>query len=303
LLVIENPRELTQLSSETLRQQLLRLPQVSAVTAVETPILNSGTLPLAGSEDGGAPQRLAAAYRVDFDFAVVMELDLLAGRFFERDRASDTRDDPRNSPDIVIDRTLAEFFGFATPANAIGKTVYVPKDFLMSFGLGTMARPLQVIGVVESRPIAVRGGAHPGAVYRLGGELPYTIARISGDVGGALEQIEEMWRRLVPGVPLSRRFVDEIYEDEYAQHRRVGSAMAALCGFAVLIAIIGLFAMGQVVVARRSREIAVRKVLGAETPLVVGTSPCWCSRRHWPRGLWHRSRCKCICNSSPARSS
>jgi putative ABC transport system permease protein len=270
LLVIENPRELTQLSSETLREQLSRLPQVSAVTATETPILDSATLPLAGSADDGAPQRLAAAYRVAFDFAEVMELKLLAGRFFESDGASDTRADPRNSPDIVIDRALAEFFGFATAADAVGKVVFVPKDFLMSFGLGTMARPLQVIGVVESKPIAIGGGAHPGAVYRLGGELPYTVARISReDVTGALQQIDELLQRLVPGVAMSRRFVDEIYEDEYAQHARVASAMTALCGFAVLIAIIGLFAMTQVVVARRSREIAVRKVLGAKTPLVV----------------------------------
>lgn len=57
LLVIENPRELTQLSAETLRAELLRLPQVSAVTAVEAPILDSGTLPLAVSAEEGTPQR------------------------------------------------------------------------------------------------------------------------------------------------------------------------------------------------------------------------------------------------------
>jgi putative ABC transport system permease protein len=270
LLVIENPRELTQLSSETLREQLLRVPQVSAVTAIETPILDSGTLPITGSADDGAPQRLAAGYRVADDFAAVMDLKLLAGRFFERGRDDSTRVDPRNSQDIVIDRTLAEFLGFATAADAVGKVVFVPKDFLVSFGLGTAARPLHVIGVVESKPIAIGGGAHPGAVYRLGGELPYTIARISRDnVTAAIEQIEGLWQRLVPGVALSRRFVDEIYEDEYTQHARVATAMTALCGFAVLIALIGLFAMAQVVVARRSHEIAVRKALGAKTPLMI----------------------------------
>jgi putative ABC transport system permease protein len=270
LLVIENPRELTGLSFETLREQLLRLPQLSAVTATETPILDYGTLPLAGSADESAPQRLAAAYRVSYDFAAVFELEVLAGRFFERDRPDSTREDPRNSPDIVIDRALAEFFGFATPIDAVGKVVYVPKDFLMSFGLGNTARPLQVIGVVETKPIAIGGGAHPGAAYRLGAEFPYTIARIPRDnVAGALAQIDELWQRLVPGVALSRRFVDEIFENEYAQHGRIASAMRALCGFAVLIAVIGLFAMAQVVVARRAQEIAVRKVLGAKTPLMI----------------------------------
>lgn len=107
-------------------------------------------------------------------------------------------------------------------------------------------------------------------MYRLGRDLPYTIVRISrGDVARALAEIDALWRRLVPGVAVSRRFVDEIYAHEYAQHARVASAMTALCGFAVLIAIIGLTAMTQVVVARRAREIAVLKILGAKTPVVV----------------------------------
>ena len=68
---------------------------------------------------------------------------------------------------------------------------------------------------------------------------------------------------------MSRRFVDEIFGDEYAAHERIANAVTMLCGFALFIAIIGLFAMAQVVVARRSHEIAVRKVLGAKTPLMI----------------------------------
>jgi putative ABC transport system permease protein len=68
---------------------------------------------------------------------------------------------------------------------------------------------------------------------------------------------------------LSRRLADELLEEDYATFVQIAGAMTALCSFALLIAIIGLFAMVQVVVARRSREIAVRKVLGAKTPLMV----------------------------------
>ena len=159
---------------------------VATYAATATPLLNGGGLPLARSADEGAPQRLAAEHGVSYDFAAVLDLDLLAGRFFERERADEGRDAARDGQDIVIDRKLAEFFGFATPADAIGEVVYVPKDFLTSFGLGTAARPMQIIGVVENKPLAIGGGVHPGAVYRLGTELWYTIVQVSrDDVAGA----------------------------------------------------------------------------------------------------------------------
>jgi putative ABC transport system permease protein len=267
LLVIENRRELTGLSADTLRDELLRLPQVLAVAATDKPPFQTGGFPLARSADAGAPQKMISEYVVSHDFASVLELELLAGRFFERQRA----DAARNRPAIVIDRALAEFFGFATPADAVDQTLYVPKDFA-AMGLATEAQPLQVIGVVENKLLGFSGVAHEGHVYWLGPEraFSFTIARLSRDnVAGALEEIDELWRRLAPGIAVSRRFVDEIFEDEYAQFARIADAMTALCSFAMLIAVIGLFAMAQVVVTRRSREIAVRKVLGAKTPLMI----------------------------------
>jgi putative ABC transport system permease protein len=267
LLVIENRRELTGLSAETLHDELLRLPQVVGVAATDRPPFQSGGVPLSRSADDGAPQRLFPEYVVSHDFASVLKLELLAGRFFERERADATR----NRPSIVIDRALAEFFGFATPADAVGQTLFVPKDFV-AMGQGTEAQPLQVIGVVENKPLAFSGGAHEGYVYWLGPErvFSFTIARLSrDDVAGALVEIDELWRRLAPGIAVNRRFVDEIFDDEYAQFAHIADAMAALCSFALLIAIVGLLAMAQVVVARRSHEIAVRKVLGANTPLMI----------------------------------
>jgi putative ABC transport system permease protein len=267
LVVIENRREHTELSHETLRDELLRLPQVSAVAATFDRPFRSRPLILASSADEGAPQRMVQQYWVSHDFASVAGLDLLAGRFFDRQPADAARDggDGRN---MVIDRDLAEFLGFAAPADAIGETIYVPQD-VTTVGGGT-AMPWQVIGVVENKPLEFLAGMHRGTAYTLGVELSYTIARVSrDDVAGALGEIDALWERLVPGIAVSRRFADEIVEEDYATFVQIADAMTALCAFALLIATIGLFAMVQVVVARRSREIAVRKVLGARTPLVV----------------------------------
>jgi putative ABC transport system permease protein len=270
LLVIENRRELTDLSADTLHDELLRLPQVLAVTATALPPFTAGALPLARSMDDGAPQRMVPQYVVSHDFASVLELELLAGRFLERERADDGGDAARNGPGIVIDRALAEFFGFATPTDAVGQTLHVPKDFATMFGQGTAAQPMQVIGVVENKPLAFGGGIHGGVLYWPGTDLAFTIVRLSrDDVAGALEEIDGLWGQLAPGIAVSRRFVDEIFDKEYAQFARIADAMTALCAFAVLIAIVGVTAMAQVAVARRRHEIAVRKVLGAKTAPMI----------------------------------
>jgi putative ABC transport system permease protein len=267
LVVIENRREHTELSHETLREELMRLPQVSAVAATfDRPFL-SRPLILASSADDEAPERMVQQYWVSHDFASVAGLDLLAGRFFARQLADAARDGGAGRS-IVIDRDLAEFLGFATPADAIGEAVYVPRDVVTTDGR-TAAVPWQVIGVVENKPLEFLAGMHRGTAYTLGADLSYTIARVSrDDVARTLEEIDALWERLVPGITVSRRFADEFLEEDYATFAQIAGAMTALCSFALLIAIIGLFAMVQVVVARRTREIAVRKVLGAKTPLM-----------------------------------
>lgn len=88
LLVIENRRDITGLSSDTLGEELRRLPQVLGVAAIELPLLlASDSLPLARSADEGAPQRMLSQHRVSHGFASVMQLELLAGRFFLSENA------------------------------------------------------------------------------------------------------------------------------------------------------------------------------------------------------------------------
>jgi putative ABC transport system permease protein len=262
LLVVQNVEELTRLDSDTLREELLRLPQVSAVTV--TNWSGGAPLPLAGSADETALQRMVTEYLVSYDFPAVFDLELLAGRFFERDRGDDAI-----RTNVVIDRRLAEFLGFATPADAIGQFAYVPGSFMQNIGRGTAAQPRQIIGVVENKPLGIDD--LPATEFRFANDgLPYTIARISrDDIAGALASVGELWQRLVPGIALDARLTDDMFEQEYARYSRIAGAFTALCSFAMLIAVIGLFAMAQVVSARRTHEIGVRKTLGAGTLQMV----------------------------------
>ena len=89
------------------------------------------------------------------------------------------------------------------------------------------------------------------------------------DVAAALNDVDALWKRLAPGIAPQHRFVDEMFEQHYATFARIADAFAAFCGFALLIATVGLFAMSQVIAARRVHEIGVRKALGAATAQIV----------------------------------
>jgi putative ABC transport system permease protein len=269
LLVIENRADISHVDPETLRNELARLPRVKAVTSMSTPPFEStGGAVLARSADEEAVQKLIEPYRVSYDFADVFDLRLLAGRVFERGRDVVTSGRDGGQPDIVVNRALVEALGFASPDSAVGELVYVPKKFATMYGMGTSALPRRIIGVVENKPLRI--SAERANVYSLGAVLPVTIVRISrDDVAAALSDVDALWKRLAPGIALQRRFVDEIFEQQYAMFARIADAFAAFCVFALVIAVVGLFAMSQVVAARRTHEIGVRKTLGAATAQMV----------------------------------
>ena len=270
LLVIENRADLTHVEPDTLRAELLRLPGVKGVTSMSRPPFEgTGGAVLSRSADEGAVQKVIEPYSVDYDFAAVFDQRLLAGRVFQRDRDAAATARDGGQPSIVVNRALIEALGFASPASAVGELVYVPKKFATMYGLGTAALPRQIIGVVENKPLRI-SGAEKANVYRLGTQLPFTIARIPRDnVAAALNDVDALWKRLAPGIAPQRRFVDEMFEQQYAMFARIADAFAAFCVFALVIAIVGLFAMSQVVAARRTHEIGVRKTLGAATAQIV----------------------------------
>jgi putative ABC transport system permease protein len=270
LLVIENRTDITHVEPATLRAELLALPRVKAVTAMHRPPFEgTGGGVLARSADEEAAQKPIDPYFVSYDFAAVFDLRLLAGRMFERGRDAVTpgRDGAQQS--IVVNRAFVETFGFASPEAAVGELVYVPKKMAVMYGMGTSALPRQIIGVVENKPLGLNSFERAN-VYTLAAGLPFTVVRIPrNDVAATLSDVDALWKRLAPGIAPQRRFLDDMFEQHYATFARIADAFAAFCGFALVIAVVGLFAMSQVVAARRTHEIGVRKALGAATAQIV----------------------------------
>jgi putative ABC transport system permease protein len=247
---------------ETLRHQLEAYPQIKAVSAGERiPWTTSGErAKLARSSDASALGQTAESMDVDYDYFEVYDQKVLAGRAYSRERDAVRVPTPATTvaaDPIVIDRTYATRLGFASPQAAIGQITY------------RGSRPsFEIVGVVDDRPHTIKGGGrNDGTVYFLDSDPVNTPAiRISADdVEGGLAAIRRVWSQLAPGGTLAYQFEDQVFEQNFAVFRKIGSLFLALSGLAFLISSMGLFGMAVHVTQQRTHEIGVRKTLGSTT--------------------------------------
>jgi putative ABC transport system permease protein len=273
-LVINNFRPVTGVDGEVLREELARLPQARGVTQMgAAPWSDNVNLNLlARSPEEGVATRTAFQNTVGYDFFETMDIPLLAGRTFDRARndlppeGDPPEGQPRPTINVVIDDALAAQLGFRSPAEAVDQMIYFPA------GLGDQPQPFQVIGVVASRPLFLRGLGATSNVYNLGGPgLQNVIVRLAAnDIGGGAAAAEAAWRRLAPQAAFQRRFVDDMFNESFERFARLGQVFMGLAAFAFFISIIGLFGMAVQVASRRTHEIGVRKSVGARKSQIVG---------------------------------
>ena len=272
IIVIDNPSTLTGVETETLRAELMKIPEVTAVTAsIPSPWgqgLNLGTI--VQSPDVNAARETAFLNLVDFDFFGVLEIPVLAGRVFHRDRDVAVRyrqgEDSPGPVNVVVERGLAESLGFASPTAAVDQIVYLLGDALLGSTDGDNQQPVRIIGVVENRPLHLMGAGARWNYFLLFDDPEFQIARVSENgVAEAIESIDRIWNVLSPGTPISRQFLDDIFFETNRANRQINAIFVLLSLMALFIAIMGLIGMAIHVAGRRRHEMAVRKTLGATT--------------------------------------
>ena len=275
-LVIDNFGPVTGVDGELLRTELERLPQVKSVTGMtSTPWGDNVNLNLLSrSPEETSSPITAFENNVGYDFFTTFDIPVLAGRVFDRAHSDlpPQQDRGRNSQvplqpiNVVIDRVLARQLGFDSFSAAVDQTVYFPGV------LGQRAQPYQIIGVVENHPLYLRGLGATSNVYQLaqGAGLTSVVVKLSaGDISGGVAAVEAAWRKISPQAPLQRRFVDDLFNENFEKFARLSQVFVGLTGFAFFISIIGLFGMAVQVAGRRTHEIGVRKSVGARKSQIV----------------------------------
>ena len=227
------------------------------------------------SPEPTAASQTTFANNVGYDFFETLDIPVLAGRVFDRAHSdlppqNQNRDRNATSPlqpiNVVIDRPLARQLGFGSPSEAVDQTVYFPGV------LGQRAQPYQIIGVVENHPLYLRGLGATSNIYQLaqGAGLTSVIVRLSSDdISAGVAAVEAAWRKISPQAPIQRRFVDDLFNENFEKFARLSQVFVGLTGFAFFISIIGLFGMAVQVAGRRTHEIGVRKSVGARKSQIV----------------------------------
>jgi putative ABC transport system permease protein len=270
VVVIINDLQAAGVDAQVFRRQLAGTPGIASMSGIHrTPWAPGGNgYPLSPSPEPSAAPMSVSYSIVDLDFFETVGIPLLAGRSFERERASDLANvsawhanDPAATPDynIVVDRLTLQRMGLGDPDAAIGKVIYRP-----AASGGSPPLRLHIIGVVEVSLLMPMNLNFP-TVYLLNpGAARVPLIRLApGDVVASAAAIDSTWKALAPEVPLRRRFADEQFERSFQFLNIVGTALAGLAGFASFIAIIGLIGMALHVTRRRTHEIGIRKSLGA----------------------------------------
>ncbi len=234
---------------DAFRSELLRNPGVENVTT-------SAFVPAGGSAhynlnfEGGTQGITQVVYMADKEFVATYGLTLLAGRTTERPL---TEAGPN---ELLVSESSVREAGYASPQEALGKTVDLE---------GT---PGTIVGVVEDIFLYSLHRPPYAIVYavRAPERLNYLSVRIgTRDVPATLAHIRKVWRTMVPSYPLDYAFLDDSFERLHDAERRMSEMFSVFAFLAIAVACLGLFGLAAYTAEQRTKEIGVRKVLGASS--------------------------------------
>jgi putative ABC transport system permease protein len=267
VVVLENNLGELGISFDTLREELLRNPNIEAVSSVAAPPWQDGGAhwELARGAEAGAVRQDTIFNPIGYHFFDTMGLKLLAGRLLDHEHGDEfvPFDKLTSGQDekVVIDRALAAALGWHDPNEAIDEVTT----------LGPWALRLRIVGVVESGYPRLVGPNTAADIYGLWpSQAGVPLIRISREhVLEAVKYIDNTWDGLAPKAQIRRVFMDALFDDAYRSYSRINSTLNGLSVFAFLIAVMGLCGLAIHVTTRRRREIGIRKTLGATVGGVV----------------------------------
>jgi putative ABC transport system permease protein len=250
ILVIPNRGGL-RTSLEAFKAELNRSPAVLKVSASSS--LPNNITGAHGVNWPGKPQLFDFVIYdlgADYEFIDLYGLKLAKGRNFSRDFPSDS------GGSFLINETAQKAIGWDEPVGhefigrpGVGKIVGVIKDFHMH-SLHLPIKPLYIY--LDQR------------------RARYISIKIRGEnIPATLDSIRKAWERFVPEYPFEYHFFDEIFDRAYRTERRLGTMFSAFAGLAILIACLGLLGLASFAAEQKTKEIGVRKVLGASTSGVI----------------------------------
>ncbi|MEX0720375.1 MAG: ABC transporter permease [Balneolaceae bacterium] len=186
--------------------------------------------------------------QTDENFLSTMKIELLSGRNFQ------PTDAEKSGSIAIVNQTLIENMGWS-PEGAIGRKI--------SF--------YEIIGVVNDYHFeSLEKEISPALMRYLTGEPRFISARLNtANISATMAQIEENWKQMVPSAPFQYSFLDDTFNNLYHSEKKLGTLFISFALITIIIACMGLFGLVAFMASKRSKEIGIRKVLGASVANIV----------------------------------
>ncbi len=237
---------------DTIKKEFLSHHTIVGATASSSaPGRRPGEGYLSQTEAVNQPAKKLNYVAIDYDFIPQYKIDMVAGRPFQQDK-----NDANNA--ILINESAVKFLGYNTPEEAIGKIWYlgwydgrkvsreiigITKDFHYR-GMQEMVEPLFM-------------------VYAPFDFDTLTLTLGAGASGESLSFIENLWQKLYPSFPYEGYFLDEDFDRQYRAEEHIGKLLGIIAGMGLVISTLGLLGLAAFMTQQRTKEIGIRKVLGA----------------------------------------
>ncbi|MFO7669928.1 MAG: FtsX-like permease family protein [Bacteroidales bacterium] len=243
---------------EKLRSEFLKSPDILYTTASIQPPYQIGSNSSGIHWDGKDPDQdvLVSFTGVHYDFIKTMDITLNGGRDFSEEYPADILAD--TTTNFIINQTLANIIG---------------NEDIVGMPLSFMGLSGQIVGVMKDYHFKPLGSEiEPMAVAPLPPSyLQDMVVRLSPDnPAGGLAFMEKRWTELLPQYPFEYTYVDDAIANMYTAEERMASLFTVFTMIAIVIACLGLFALASFTAQRRTREIGIRKTMGAMEHQIAG---------------------------------
>ena len=257
ILVVEVKDRNVRQSLDSLKAEIQTVPGVVGVSSASlVPGQEPSVQPFIPEGFTEQQAQLMEIFWIDHDFFPTLRMNIFQGRNFSPDFGTDA------TSAVIVNQTAARRYGWENP---IGKTIRAQSGEDMKWDTYV------VVGVVEDFH---RTSLHSVIAPQLIGNDPARfdeiVIRISeANPDTTLGLLEEKWKDIYPQLPFDFFFLDTLIESQYGTEERLSDILSSFSVFAILIACLGLFGIASFAAEQRTKEIGIRKVLGASVPGVV----------------------------------
>ncbi len=245
----------------TFLDQIERKKGVEAVGAMSS-LPGGGSSDISSNSGGlqivGKTERVeGTVYLIQINDAVTstLGLELVAGRNFDREIASDTQA-------VIVNEALLSYLNLTNMDDVVHER--------LQFGNSPDSRKWDIVGVLKDFNRSSLKDAVEPSIFFYGEQLPFNVVKLSAqDPAATITSISDTWFDFFPNSPFTYEFVDERFAKLYQEDRRFGGLFANFALLAIIVASLGLLGLSSFLATKRTKEIGIRKVLGASTGQIV----------------------------------